>query len=93
MLAVSVITSTSQVLYIDYGNSELVSVSRLRRLKTQFTHCPAMAIQCSLFGITPRTGSTWTDEAVDSFRSLTGENEFEMVTMGKCQECAEVCLL
>ncbi|XP_063688018.1 tudor domain-containing protein 1-like [Bolinopsis microptera] len=85
--------ASANVLYIDYGNSELVPVSSLRRLKTQFTHCPAMAIQCSLFGITPRTGSTWTDEAVESFRQLTGENELEMVTMGKSQECAEVDLL
>ena len=79
-----------QVLYIDYGNCEIVPLSRLRRLKTQFTHVPAMAIKCALFDITPRSGNTWTQESVESFKSLTAENEFEMITKGKLQDCTEV---
>ena len=53
---INIISNNAQVLYIDYGNSETVPLSRLRRMKAQFTHCPAMAIKCSIFGVTPRDG-------------------------------------
>ena len=81
-----------QVLYIDYGNAEILPITRLRRLKTQFTHCPAMAIQCALFEVTPRNGNNWTEAAVESFRQLTADREFEMITKGKTEDCTEVCV-
>ena len=80
-----------QVLYIDYGNAEILPLSRLRKLKSQFTHCPAMAIQCALFDVTPRNNTSWSDAAVESFRHLTADREFEMITRGKSEDCTEVC--
>lgn len=37
-----------EVFYVDYGNSEVLSLERVKKLKPEFVELPAQAIQCSL---------------------------------------------
>ena len=45
--------SEAEVLYIDYGNSERVKSSDLLVLENQFTADPALAVPCTLEGLSP----------------------------------------
>lgn len=40
-----------EVFYVDYGNSEVLPVSRIKTLKPDFANLPLQAIQCELTGV------------------------------------------
>lgn len=42
-----------RVLYVDFGNQEVVEVERLRALRKEFQSQPVQAVQCCLHGIEP----------------------------------------
>ncbi|KAL3883135.1 hypothetical protein ACJMK2_029428 [Sinanodonta woodiana] len=53
------------VLYVDYGNSELVSLDRLRCLPPKYMSLPAQAVRCKLHDISPPVGMlSWRKEAL-----------------------------
>lgn len=56
------------VYYVDYGNSEVLDVSRLRPLEAKFKALPYAAITCSLGSITTAQGE-WSQEAKEFFSS------------------------
>lgn len=66
-------SGTSEVLYIDYGNSELLPSSELRVLPSKFGALSAQAIHCSLSRVfdKPGAGNTWTDEDIKAFTAMT----------------------
>ena len=57
------------VLYIDYGNSETLSLSRLKVLNSKFHSLPSQAIDCLLSG-------NFTGIADTQFQDLVSEKEF-----------------
>lgn len=57
------------VLYVDYGNSETLSLSRLRVLNSKFHSFPTQAIDCSLSGNCSGVSDT-------EFQELVSEKEF-----------------
>lgn len=49
--------------YLDYGNSEVLSLLQVRPLAKNFQLLPPMALKCSLSGIRPVQSSGWSDSA------------------------------
>lgn len=65
-------TSLVDVLFIDYGQTETVSVFDLRRIEKDFVSLPGQAFRCSLFNPVDPTSANndWTNEAVDRFHTF-----------------------
>ncbi|XP_077598172.1 tudor domain-containing protein 5-like isoform X2 [Stigmatopora nigra] len=59
-----------EVFLVDYGDSYVVKSDDLKFLKTCFSNLPAQAVLSSVAGIKPTTGSTWSPEAILSFRKM-----------------------
>ncbi|ESO11855.1 hypothetical protein HELRODRAFT_190063 [Helobdella robusta] len=58
-----------QVYYVDYGNTEVIPINRLRCIEPQFIEIPYQAIQSSL-PIMPADSLSWSQQAIDYFASL-----------------------
>lgn len=63
----SVTEDSALVGYVDYGNFEVLPVSRLRPMLPVFQELRWQAIKCSLAGVKPSKG-TWTSEAVSAMK-------------------------
>ena len=61
---------TWEVLFIDYGNTEVVSADDLVPLTDQLAALPMIVFQCKLHQVEPAEGTTWTEEACSCFRNL-----------------------
>ncbi|KAM3850456.1 RING finger protein 17-like [Diretmus argenteus] len=59
-----------EVRYVDIGNTKILSVHDLRKLKDEFFALPAKAIQCCLADVVPLDGETWSDTCTDRFIRL-----------------------
>ena len=46
-------TQTAEVVYVDFGNKDLVPKKRLRKLHKKYTDVPMMSVKCSLDGVEP----------------------------------------
>ena len=68
---------TLTVRFIDYGNTETLPISRIKILKDAFFAEPPLAVRCSLLGIKPTVGETWSDESATLFEELTSEKELD----------------
>lgn len=64
-----------QVLFIDYGNTQVVSISGLRMLPEDMKRKPAQAMECVLCGIQPslvlNQRGLWSEKANKMFDSRT----------------------
>ncbi|PFX27913.1 Tudor domain-containing protein 1 [Stylophora pistillata] len=78
--------SNVSVLYIDYGNSETLSSSRLKLLNSKFYHLAAQAIECSLSG-------TFRESSDKIFLELVSEKEFTARIVNVRSGVAEVDLI
>lgn len=65
------------VRFIDYGNTETLSISRTKVLNDAFFVEPPLAIKCSLHGVQPLAAQTWLDEAATFFEELTSDKELD----------------
>lgn len=54
--------SQVEVLYVDYGNKERVSVPALLKIPDKFMRLPSQAIQVSLADVAPTSGKGWPNE-------------------------------
>ncbi|XP_033632805.1 uncharacterized protein LOC117294486 isoform X2 [Asterias rubens] len=54
--------------FIDYGNSDSVSLDECRPLEERFTSLPNQAIQCKLSGVKPTGGTDWQDDMTGAFK-------------------------
>lgn len=79
-----------EVCYVDFGNCERVSVSKVKTIKEEWTELPAQAIQCSLQSISPVSGSTWPDATVERFKNLTMQKKLvgKVIQKGKENACS-----
>ena len=71
------------VQFVDYGNSEAISLSSLRQLPPDLLRVPIQALQCSVFD--PTTASragAWVDKKVEEFRGMLGDGPLSLTITG-----------
>ena len=61
--------------FIDYGNSEVLPLSRTRPLKPEFMKLGPQAIKCTLNNIHRPANSKWPEEAINRFEELSMATE------------------
>ena len=64
------------VYFVDHGNQEVVSHSKIQYLDPEFAKLPAQAVPCSLAEVLPSGGAGWTDEGVEKFTDMVIEKQF-----------------
>ncbi|XP_028405181.1 tudor domain-containing protein 7-like [Dendronephthya gigantea] len=68
-----------KVLYLDFGNKEIISVEKLRVLISDFQTQPIQAFECCLEGVQPLDQcQEWSEAAIVKFDELTSEKELRM---------------
>ena len=67
------------VQYVDYGNTETVSVDKLNYLRPELAEVPILAVKCSLSHIKP-IDKVWTVEHNFFFKSISGYDQEKIVT-------------
>nr|XP_019580708.1 PREDICTED: tudor domain-containing protein 1 [Rhinolophus sinicus] len=70
---VDMLQKKAQVLYIDYGNEEIIPVNRLHQLKRNIDLFPPCAIKCSVAGVVPVEGN-WSNDCIKTIKSLLMEH-------------------
>ena len=60
----------TEVQFIDYGNSEMINVSKIRQLKPEFMKLKSQGIKCGLDGVVAKDNA-WSDKSVEDFEDLT----------------------
>uniref|UniRef100_A0A672V401 Tudor domain containing 1 n=1 Tax=Strigops habroptila TaxID=2489341 RepID=A0A672V401_STRHB len=68
--------------YIDYGNSEVLPLSRLRPVIPRLMDLPAQAIRCTLAGVKRPLGE-WTSEDICFMKQLVEDKVFTVKVVGK----------
>lgn len=56
--------SDMTVMFVDYGNRDVVSMNSIRRITNSFAQLPIQAVECFLIDIEPVSGSSWSNDAV-----------------------------
>ncbi|XP_063100841.1 tudor domain-containing protein 1 isoform X2 [Cavia porcellus] len=69
---VDVLKQTAQVLYIDYGNEEIIPVNKIHQLHRNIELFPPSAIKCSVAGVIPAEG-IWSNDCIKTIKSLLME--------------------
>ncbi|KAM5243583.1 tudor domain-containing protein 1 isoform 1-T1 [Hipposideros larvatus] len=69
---VDMLQKKAQVLYIDYGNEEIIPVNRLYQLKRNIDLFPPCAIKCFVAGVVPAEGN-WSNDCIKTIKSLLME--------------------
>lgn len=60
--------------YLDFGNSEVLPLPKVRPLEVRFQQQPPMALKCSLSGILPTHSSGWSNNAKEAILSQVSLN-------------------
>ncbi|XP_010142236.1 PREDICTED: tudor domain-containing protein 1, partial [Buceros rhinoceros silvestris] len=68
--------------YIDYGNSEVLPLTRLRPMIPRLMELPAQAIRCTLAGVKPPSG-VWTSKAISFMNQLVKDKVFTVKVVDK----------
>lgn len=76
--------------FVDYGNSEELPVSKVKRLKQEFAALPKQAIRCSLTGISPQSKDEWTHEKNEKMEELCSEKSFVGEILGITDDVLQV---
>ncbi|KAG3264031.1 tudor domain containing 1, transcript variant X2 [Ictidomys tridecemlineatus] len=66
---VDVLQKKVQVLYIDYGNEEIIPVNRIHQLNRNIDLFPPCAIKCFVAGVVPAEGN-WSNDCIKTIKSL-----------------------
>ena len=64
-----------EVFFIDYGNHNIVPLSRVKVIQKRFAELEAQAIQCSIPSVKPLSGAEWAEAAVETFTNLVLEKQ------------------
>uniref|UniRef100_A0A663E990 Tudor domain containing 1 n=1 Tax=Aquila chrysaetos chrysaetos TaxID=223781 RepID=A0A663E990_AQUCH len=68
--------------YIDYGNFEVLPLTRLRPMIPRLMDLPAQAIRCTLAGVKPPVGA-WTSKAICFMKQLVRDKVFTVKVVDK----------
>ena len=63
-------TMKVEVQFIDYGNTEMIPVNKLRKLKPEFMKMKSQGIKCGLDGVVAKDNA-WSDKSLEDFEDLT----------------------
>nr|XP_042912960.1 RING finger protein 17 [Parasteatoda tepidariorum] len=66
------------VYYIDFGNTEIVSINDIRNIQPRFLQSPSFAQECSLIDINPIHGDEWSEECIKTFAKLVKDKSLIM---------------
>ncbi|XP_072188446.1 tudor domain-containing protein 6 isoform X2 [Excalfactoria chinensis] len=84
-LVISEVTAAEEVevMYVDYGNRELVSITSLRSINERFLELKAQAFRCSLYNLIQPNGQdpfVWDEAAILAFQEFvdTSSDQFEL---------------
>ncbi|XP_006920906.1 tudor domain-containing protein 1 [Pteropus alecto] len=69
---VDVLQKKAQVLYIDYGNEEIIPVNRIHQLTRNIDLFPPCAIKCFVASVIPAEGN-WSNDCIKTIKSLLME--------------------
>ncbi|XP_010582615.1 PREDICTED: tudor domain-containing protein 6 [Haliaeetus leucocephalus] len=72
-----------EVIYVDYGNREMVSLTNLRSTNERFLRLEAQAFRCSLYNLIQPNGQdpfAWDEEAIQAFQEFvdSSSSHFEL---------------
>lgn len=83
----SIKNNSFEVFYLDYGNSEMLDRSRLRRVEPKFCNLPAQAIKCRLEGA---QYYKYTEKSTQAFNDILLNNQFKMkcISVSEDNTCA-----
>ncbi|XP_056016210.1 RING finger protein 17-like isoform X2 [Ostrea edulis] len=81
-----------EVLYIDYGNSEVVGLERVRNMQTRFQNHPEFMVECSLFDIIPPDTGGWSKAATQQFCKMTDNKTLYMTVIREVNNVLHVDL-
>uniref|UniRef100_A0A8B9QG81 Tudor domain containing 1 n=1 Tax=Apteryx owenii TaxID=8824 RepID=A0A8B9QG81_APTOW len=92
--AVLTYTSEDTVLvgYIDYGNFEVLRLTRLRPMIQRLMDFPVQAIRCTLAGVKPLMGA-WTSEAISLMKQLVQDKVLTVKVVDKKSNSSVVELI
>uniref|UniRef100_A0A673TBV7 Tudor domain-containing protein 1 n=1 Tax=Suricata suricatta TaxID=37032 RepID=A0A673TBV7_SURSU len=82
---VDMLQRKAQVLYIDYGNEEIIPVNRIHQLHRNIDLFPPCAIKCFVASVTSAEG-TWSNECIKTVKSLLMEQYCSMKIVDVLQE-------
>ena len=71
-----------ELIFLDYGNSEVVPFSKLRELPQQFSVLPPHAKECILAEIEPTVSREWSEKAILLIKNLVLEQELQGIAVG-----------
>uniref|UniRef100_A0A8D0GDC2 Tudor domain containing 1 n=1 Tax=Sphenodon punctatus TaxID=8508 RepID=A0A8D0GDC2_SPHPU len=80
---------TAFVGYVDFGNSEVLQLSRLRPIIPKLIELPVQAIKCTLAGVKPFS-ETWTSEATSVMKQLVQNKMILIRVVDKMENTAVV---
>ncbi|XP_028398718.1 tudor domain-containing protein 1-like [Dendronephthya gigantea] len=73
-----------KVCFIDYGNTAMVPLNRLRKIPSKFIDLPELATNCSLVDIVPPGKcNTWPNESIKAFGSMIRDKHLLMAVVRK----------
>ncbi|XP_043481522.1 uncharacterized protein LOC122510734 isoform X2 [Leptopilina heterotoma] len=81
--------TNATVLFVDYGNVEVVCFNKLKEIRDEFTSLPIQAVPCKLFG--PEK-TEWTEEEINDFSDIVNGKLLEIEFIGKDQDTFKVLL-
>uniref|UniRef100_UPI00358E7ACE tudor domain-containing protein 1-like isoform X2 n=1 Tax=Myxine glutinosa TaxID=7769 RepID=UPI00358E7ACE len=81
--------NTACVSYVDFGTSEILSVSRLRPSKVEFLHLSFKAFCCSLAGVKP-VHESWGSDAQMTFKQIVWNRTMKAKVIGETESGALV---
>eukprot|EP00105_Crassostrea_gigas_P034958 XP_019919106.1 PREDICTED: RING finger protein 17 isoform X8 [Crassostrea gigas] len=81
-----------EVLYIDYGNSEIVGLDRVKKMQPRFQNYPEFMVECSLFDIIPPDTGGWSKEATQQFCKMTDNKKLYMTVVSERNNVLQVDL-
>lgn len=70
-----------EVIYVDYGNREQVSLTKLRAINEHFLRLEAQAFRCSLYNLIQPNGQNpfaWDEEAIQVFRQFVVDSSSDL---------------
>ena len=68
-----------EVHFVDYGNYELLPLSRVKKLQVDFLSLPPQAVKCALAKIDPLNQKVVSDDVMNRFEELTLDKELVMM--------------
>ncbi|XP_059112147.1 tudor domain-containing protein 1 isoform X3 [Peromyscus eremicus] len=87
---IDVLQKKAQVLYIDYGNEEVIPIDRIHPLNKSSDLFPPSAIKCFVAGVIPAEGE-WSEACVASVKALFLEQYCSVTIMDVLEEGVLTC--